>query len=78
LVGGYYTILEELYPGLAQAAIGLMPTINKVYLYLEISEIDNGLGVASYYRSTVSIYERMLLSPLLAFHITYLNMVAWT
>lgn len=29
-----------------------------------ISEIDDWLGVASYYRSIVSIYEGMLLSPL--------------
>lgn len=75
MANGCYTILEELYPGLAQAAIGLMPTLNILYLHLEINEMDNALWVASYYRSTVSIYEKTLLSPFLAFRATLLNMV---
>jgi hypothetical protein len=84
LAGGCYTILEELYPSLAQAAIGLLPTLSKLHLHLEINEMDNGLWVASYYRTTVSIYERTLLSPLLAFRALllehgglYLDVTIW-
>ena len=62
MVSGGYKNWEEQYPGSAQAAVWLMLTLFKLNMYLEIIEIDYALGVASYYRSGVSTYERLLLS----------------